>query len=427
MKTKKLMTAALAVAALATASIAAGCDARSARRAWRRLPRRLSRRREVLPRRRAPLRPPLARPPPLALQAVPRLRLCLQHLLEVHPVRPRERLQGAVLITPQRSARPARGNGSGGFYLIFCSSAGSSAHRLRYRSRQSIPGPSHGEAARAPENLLTVLPPELAAALFATARPHRLKADQTLFTAGDPGDGCYRVEQGLLKVSVVSPSGGERILAILGPGALVGEFAMIDAQPRSASVTAARDSELSFISRASFEQVAARASGRLSAYRQAAGAAAARHQQCRRGDELPLAQGPRRAGPAQPRRGVRQRRRLRPHPDPPEGHPERPRRHGGDRARERQPHPQRLDARQAGEPARRLLLPGEPRRAGAAKPRCEQTCRAEMPLVLSTRASATIRPTSRTNGGNACRSFWARASIAIAWSRTGPSCPTAGT
>jgi CRP-like cAMP-binding protein len=58
-------------------------------------------------------------------------------------------------------------------------------------------------------------------------------------------------------VSVVSPSGGERILAILGPGALVGEFAMIDAQPRSASVTAARDSELSFISRASFEQVAA--------------------------------------------------------------------------------------------------------------------------------------------------------------------------
>jgi len=108
----------------------------------------------------------------------------------------------------------------------------------------------------APENLLSVLPPELTAALFATARSLKLKADQTLFTAGDPGDGCYRVEQGLLKVSVVSPSGGERILAILGPGALVGEFAMIDAQPRSASVVAARDSELNFISRKSFEGVA---------------------------------------------------------------------------------------------------------------------------------------------------------------------------
>lgn len=108
-----------------------------------------------------------------------------------------------------------------------------------------------------PDNLLSVLPPDLSAALFATARPHRLKADQALFVAGDPGDGCYRVEQGLLKVSVMSPAGGERILAILGPGTLVGELAMIDAQPRSASVTAARDSELSFISRAAFEQVAA--------------------------------------------------------------------------------------------------------------------------------------------------------------------------
>ena len=107
-----------------------------------------------------------------------------------------------------------------------------------------------------PDNLLSVLPANLSAALFATARPHRLKADQTLFVAGDPGDGCYRVEQGLLKVSVVSPAGGERILAILGPGTLVGELAMIDARPRSASVTAARDSELSFISRAAFEQVA---------------------------------------------------------------------------------------------------------------------------------------------------------------------------
>jgi CRP-like cAMP-binding protein len=108
----------------------------------------------------------------------------------------------------------------------------------------------------APENLLTALPSDIAAALFAAARPHRLKADQTLFVAGDPGDGCYRLEQGLLKVSVMSPSGGERILAILGPGALVGELAIIDERPRSASVTAARDSELSFISRAAFEAIA---------------------------------------------------------------------------------------------------------------------------------------------------------------------------
>jgi CRP-like cAMP-binding protein len=111
-------------------------------------------------------------------------------------------------------------------------------------------------AASPPSGLLSSLPDELATGLFARARPTRLKADQTLFVAGDPGDGCYRIDQGLLKVSVVSPSGSERILAILGAGAIVGELAMIDAQPRSASVAAVRDSELSFVSRAAFDAFA---------------------------------------------------------------------------------------------------------------------------------------------------------------------------
>jgi CRP-like cAMP-binding protein len=111
-------------------------------------------------------------------------------------------------------------------------------------------------AARKPNHLLSAVPDELMAGLFASARPHKVRSDQVLFVAGDPGDGCYRIEQGLLKVSMVSPSGTERILAILGPGAIVGEFAMIDARPRSASVTAVRDSELAFISRTSFDSFA---------------------------------------------------------------------------------------------------------------------------------------------------------------------------
>lgn len=119
----------------------------------------------------------------------------------------------------------------------------------------AISTPRAKVAAGAPD-LLSGLPDEFSARLFANARPHRLKADQVLFSAGDPGDGCYRVHQGLLKVSVVSSGGNERILAILGAGALVGELAMLDAQPRSASVIAVRDAELSFISRAAFERVA---------------------------------------------------------------------------------------------------------------------------------------------------------------------------
>ena len=73
-----------------------------------------------------------------------------------------------------------------------------------------------------------------------------------MFIAGDAGDGCYRVEEGLLKVSSLSPSGSERILAILGPGSIVGELSMIDGGPRSATVTAIRPSKVVFVSRVSF-------------------------------------------------------------------------------------------------------------------------------------------------------------------------------
>jgi CRP-like cAMP-binding protein len=104
-----------------------------------------------------------------------------------------------------------------------------------------------------PPNLFSVFPENLSARLFANAKPVRLTADQVLFLAGDPGDGCYRVEQGLLKIGIVAPTGAERILAIVGPGAIVGELATIDGLPRSASVAAVRDSELSFLSRASFQ------------------------------------------------------------------------------------------------------------------------------------------------------------------------------
>jgi CRP-like cAMP-binding protein len=103
------------------------------------------------------------------------------------------------------------------------------------------------------ESLLAALPTELSQSLFAKARPVSLKADQTLFMVGDEGDGCYQVEEGLLKASIAAPGGGERILAILGPGSVVGELSMIDGGPRSASVTALRDSKLSFVGRSAFE------------------------------------------------------------------------------------------------------------------------------------------------------------------------------
>jgi CRP/FNR family cyclic AMP-dependent transcriptional regulator len=100
--------------------------------------------------------------------------------------------------------------------------------------------------------ILPNLPIQFSGRLLANAKPHSLAEREVLFQAGDVADGCYRLDQGLLKVSIASPQGDERILTILGPGSIVGELAIIDGGPRSATVVAIRDCKLSFISREAF-------------------------------------------------------------------------------------------------------------------------------------------------------------------------------
>jgi CRP/FNR family transcriptional regulator, cyclic AMP receptor protein len=54
---------------------------------------------------------------------------------------------------------------------------------------------------------------------------------------------------------LISPQVRERIIAILTPGAVVGDLAVIDGLPRSASVLALTNCELRFLSRAAFEHL----------------------------------------------------------------------------------------------------------------------------------------------------------------------------
>jgi CRP-like cAMP-binding protein len=103
---------------------------------------------------------------------------------------------------------------------------------------------------------LSRLPKHLLTRLFGGATTVRLKTDEVLFLAGETGDGCYRVEDGLLKVTMISRAGRERILAFLGPGAIVGEMSIIDRLPRCANVVALHPAILSFVSRTDFRGVA---------------------------------------------------------------------------------------------------------------------------------------------------------------------------
>jgi CRP/FNR family cyclic AMP-dependent transcriptional regulator len=102
---------------------------------------------------------------------------------------------------------------------------------------------------------ISVLPEALLSTLFNEAAERNLREGEILFRAGEAGDGCYRIQAGLAKVVVASQQGEERIISLLGPGAIVGELSMIDGGPRSASVVAVADCSLFFVSRARFQKV----------------------------------------------------------------------------------------------------------------------------------------------------------------------------
>jgi CRP/FNR family cyclic AMP-dependent transcriptional regulator len=109
---------------------------------------------------------------------------------------------------------------------------------------------------KAPNNpsFLSELPETLFLKLFKEATACNLRSGESLFRAGDPGDGCYCIQTGLVKIVVASQQGEERIISLLGPGAIVGELSIIDGEPRSASVFAVSECALSFVSRARFEK-----------------------------------------------------------------------------------------------------------------------------------------------------------------------------
>ena len=64
-----------------------------------------------------------------------------------------------------------------------------------------------------------------------------LPAFTYLLREGDPSTCGFLIEQGSLEVLLERP-GGNCVLAVLGPGEIVGEMALVDQTPRAASVRA---------------------------------------------------------------------------------------------------------------------------------------------------------------------------------------------
>jgi EAL domain-containing protein (putative c-di-GMP-specific phosphodiesterase class I) len=73
-----------------------------------------------------------------------------------------------------------------------------------------------------------------------------LKSGETLFHQGDPGDCAYAIETGQLEV-FRGRGKSRKVLALLGPGEVVGEMAVIDHLPRTASAVARKATRLRVI------------------------------------------------------------------------------------------------------------------------------------------------------------------------------------
>jgi CRP/FNR family transcriptional regulator, cyclic AMP receptor protein len=78
-------------------------------------------------------------------------------------------------------------------------------------------------------------------------RERRFSPRQTIFARGDDGDSLAIVESGVVRISIFGHDGRELVLALLGPGDVIGELAVIDNQPRAADVMAVGDVTLTVV------------------------------------------------------------------------------------------------------------------------------------------------------------------------------------
>lgn len=103
--------------------------------------------------------------------------------------------------------------------------------------------------------LFAGLPAEALEALVEHLTIVPLEREQILFREGDPGDALYVIVEGEVSVQAEGPPRVE--MARLGPGAFIGEVALMTDQPRSATVAATVTSELLRIDRHTLSRVLA--------------------------------------------------------------------------------------------------------------------------------------------------------------------------
>jgi CRP-like cAMP-binding protein len=97
------------------------------------------------------------------------------------------------------------------------------------------------------------LTPDEAAALARVGRRREYRRGAVIMREGDRSDWCVVLQSGRVKVASDTANGTEVVLAVRGPGALLGELSAIGPEARNATVTALETVRVMIISRADFD------------------------------------------------------------------------------------------------------------------------------------------------------------------------------
>ena len=82
-----------------------------------------------------------------------------------------------------------------------------------------------------------------------------VKKDNVLFVEGMPGESLYVIISGCVEITKETKNNEKIVLAMMGPGDMVGEMSLIDSEPRSATAVTTEDSVLMVITKRSFNEI----------------------------------------------------------------------------------------------------------------------------------------------------------------------------
>ncbi|MEE3717541.1 cyclic nucleotide-binding domain-containing protein [Tumidithrix elongata RA019] len=124
----------------------------------------------------------------------------------------------------------------------------SSRRRYLFEHRQEETGDVLDRIAHV--EVMQNLPPSEAQAIVPLLKPISIKEGEALFHEGDKGDSFYMIIHGEAEVKK-----GEKVMTTLGSGEVFGEMALLNSEPRSATVIASTDMDVYQLKQEHFDDV----------------------------------------------------------------------------------------------------------------------------------------------------------------------------